>query len=87
MNALDGANNTPLIVAIDSGHDEIAIELIEEGASTIVDGRIRSPLHRAVEKNQKAVRWIFSSPSFCFPLSSSLCPNPPNYDCRLCAHF
>ncbi len=56
VNITDGSKNTPLLVAIDMGHEQIAIELLEKGASTAADGHVRSPLHRAVEKNQKMVR-------------------------------
>lgn len=55
LNSTDSSNNTPLIIAIDSNREDIAIDLIDEGAATSIDGCARSPLHRAVEKNQKKV--------------------------------
>lgn len=55
INASDSSGNTALIIAIDTAREEIALELIEKGVHTEVTGCSRSPLHRAVEKNQKKV--------------------------------
>jgi len=46
-------NNTPLILAIQNGHREIAIKLIAEGADVNLAGQFgNTPLHVAIDKGE-----------------------------------